>query len=489
DDGAIKIDLATRTQTMTNSIQSTREKVEKLQTNINDDIEVAVNEINRLAEGIAELNEKISTHESGGINNANDLRDQRDKLEKALNEIVNTSVTKTNMSSKSEIDHNIHDYNDQYTLNVGGFNIIDGADFHPVSLDSDNNNSGYHEINFVRKDLKKFPMEDAIHGGRLGAMLDMRGREYDVSKKGFIDGELQDTLDGLDQLANSLIESTNNLYAQSPSQSMSSTADVEADYSLLNSDVHINEGSFMVNVYNNNGEVVSSKEVSIDSGTIFDGPGANTIVNKINSDTDDNGDSNSNNDIDDFLQATFKDGKLVFDMNDSAKFNGYTFNITEKDAKNPTNFAGAMGMNQFFEGSDARDIGLNINLQNRPSDIQAGTTPNSGDKALANDMQQLQFEKVNFYSRNSHEVQSQETLERFFTQVAGGAASRSADVDAMHDSNTALFNSVKSEYDSISKVSIDEELTNLIKFQTGYQAAAKVITTVDQMINSLLQML
>jgi flagellar hook-associated protein FlgK len=30
-------------------------------------------------------------------------------------------------------------------------------------------------------------------------------------------------------------------------------------------------------------------------------------------------------------------------------------------------------------------------------------------------------------------------------------------------------------------------MTNLIKYQTGYQAAAKVITTVDQMVNSLLQ--
>ncbi|MFZ5374939.1 MAG: flagellar basal body rod C-terminal domain-containing protein, partial [Campylobacterota bacterium] len=40
--------------------------------------------------------------------------------------------------------------------------------------------------------------------------------------------------------------------------------------------------------------------------------------------------------------------------------------------------------------------------------------------------------------------------------------------------------------DSISKVSIDEEMANLIRYQTSYGAAAKVITTIDQMMQTLL---
>jgi len=35
-------------------------------------------------------------------------------------------------------------------------------------------------------------------------------------------------------------------------------------------------------------------------------------------------------------------------------------------------------------------------------------------------------------------------------------------------------------------VSIDEELTNLIRYQTAYGAASKVITTIDQMMTTLL---
>ncbi len=51
---------------------------------------------------------------------------------------------------------------------------------------------------------------------------------------------------------------------------------------------------------------------------------------------------------------------------------------------------------------------------------------------------------------------------------------------------TTQFNAVEMEYFSTSKVSIDEEMTNLIKYQTSYGAAAKIITTIDQMMETLL---
>jgi flagellar hook-associated protein 1 FlgK len=40
--------------------------------------------------------------------------------------------------------------------------------------------------------------------------------------------------------------------------------------------------------------------------------------------------------------------------------------------------------------------------------------------------------------------------------------------------------------ESFSGVNIDEETTNLIKFQHAYQAAARVITTVDDMLDRVI---
>jgi flagellar hook-associated protein 1 FlgK len=40
--------------------------------------------------------------------------------------------------------------------------------------------------------------------------------------------------------------------------------------------------------------------------------------------------------------------------------------------------------------------------------------------------------------------------------------------------------------DSISAVSLDEEMTNLIKFQSAYEAASKLISIADEMLETLL---
>ena len=39
---------------------------------------------------------------------------------------------------------------------------------------------------------------------------------------------------------------------------------------------------------------------------------------------------------------------------------------------------------------------------------------------------------------------------------------------------------------SLSGVSVDEELVQMIQFQSAYQAAARVVTAVDEMLQSLL---
>jgi flagellar hook-associated protein 1 FlgK len=43
--------------------------------------------------------------------------------------------------------------------------------------------------------------------------------------------------------------------------------------------------------------------------------------------------------------------------------------------------------------------------------------------------------------------------------------------------------------ESISGVSIDEETVNLIKYQNAYQAAAKLIDTADEMMETVLNMI
>jgi len=56
------------------------------------------------------------------------------------------------------------------------------------------------------------------------------------------------------------------------------------------------------------------------------------------------------------------------------------------------------------------------------------------------------------------------------------------------ESQAAVTESIQSSYDLLTKVDSDEEMIELIKYQAAYEANAKLITTVDEMLQTLLNM-
>ncbi len=98
-------------------------------------------------------------------------------------------------------------------------------------------------------------------------------------------------------------------------------------------------------------------------------------------------------------------------------------------------------------------------------------------------MIQHQFEEYNFdIGSKSYETTTYGMFDILATEV--GTATNSAIL--RNETVSTQFNATEMEYFATSKVSIDEEMTNLIKYQTSYGAAAKVITTIDQMMQTLL---
>jgi flagellar hook-associated protein 1 len=45
---------------------------------------------------------------------------------------------------------------------------------------------------------------------------------------------------------------------------------------------------------------------------------------------------------------------------------------------------------------------------------------------------------------------------------------------------------VDGDREAVSGVSLDEEMTNMLAYQHGYQAAARLVTTVDEMLDVLI---
>lgn len=480
---SLKVALAQQTQTLTQHIQQTRSQISTLQNSLNDQVKVNVDDINRIGQQIADLNLEINKAESGGLNHANDLRDKRNQLELSLSKLIDAKVFVGNTKTNNVIDSNIAEKEGGYVIQVAGFNLVDGGSFHPIGLDSSSNKNGYNDLYYERQDGVRFPFANTVTGGKLGALLELRGST--IGKNGeFEDGFLQETINNIDSFAQGLIESTNNIYAQTATTSMQSNILSFSDnQSILSTDENFKAGKFDLIVYDIDGNEVARRSISIDNGTLInDTPQTtNSIVGQINLSKDDNNDNNSLNDVDDMLVGTFNNQQNIFQINIKAAYEakGYSFAIEDHG----TNFAGVTGVNRFFDGNDAKSIALNGDLQHDMSKIKGFKSPANGDNQTALDMVQQQFATVTF---GIGRTKSTDTIYGYFDNLVTRVGTRTNSAIVSNDSITAQLNSIKQEQDSISKVSIDEEMANLIRYQTSYGAAAKVITTIDQMMTTLL---
>ncbi len=126
---------------------------------------------------------------------------------------------------------------------------------------------------------------------------------------------------------------------------------------------------------------------------------------------------------------------------------------------------------------------MHNDFKNNPTTLMAGKSPAAGDNTLSMQIVQQQFEVYDFeYGRETHNS----TIYGMFDYIATEVGVNTNEAILSSQSIEAQYKAVKLEYSSVSKVSIDEELTNLIKYQTYYGAASKIITTIDQMMQTLL---
>jgi len=70
---------------------------------------------------------------------------------------------------------------------------------------------------------------------------------------------------------------------------------------------------------------------------------------------------------------------------------------------------------------------------------------------------------------------------RFITDLGNAVQSAKTQVAVA----TSLTNAVRDQRDSVSAVSLDEEMTNLIRFQTSYGASARAVSAMDEMLDKL----
>lgn len=315
-----------------------------------------------------------------------------------------------------------------------------------------------------------------LTGGKLAALYNVR------------DDNCGRYMDELDALSKSLIWETNRLYSQGAGLDKFSYA--QGTYSVYPHAQNIplgmpqsglpfggklTSGNVMFNIYDKaTGDYISGGPLDFDAATPgiqnFD-PSVHSLQDVVTA---------INNTYPGQLKATILDNKLVIESDPAVEFAVGT---------DTTGLMAGLGINTFFTGSGASDIAVRDELHTNLNLLNAGAVNgaheiNSGDGSIAESIAALSEKAVTIST--GWKTSDTQTLNEYYnsTVTSVGADTRTAQTNASY--NIALANDLDEQQASLGGVNIDEEMANLIKFQHSYTAAAKLITTADEMLQTLL---
>lgn len=151
---------------------------------------------------------------------------------------------------------------------------------------------------------------------------------------------------------------------------------------------------------------------------------------------------------------------------------------------------GGMGLDgstgvPFFTGNSASTIAVNPTLANDPNKLAAGaipappaTTPAAGDASVATEIANLQ-------NAPSQALGNQSPLQYYQQLISTVGGDTQTAQTAASDSSAALTQ-VTNQQQSVEGVNIDQEMTNMLQYQQAYEAAARLVSTQDSMLDTLI---
>ena len=158
--------------------------------------------------------------------------------------------------------------------------------------------------------------------------------------------------------------------------------------------------------------------------------------------------------------------------------------VTTTNSLHRTGYIGASPAGNFFDSTrtTARTIRLDAAITANTDNVAAsGIANQSGDNTVALALSRLRDTPTTV---NGQAVSLNEGYRNVVTNIATSTNSAGGTATAAR----TLASQTDARRESIKGVSIDEEMVNLMKFQQSYAAAARLITVVDEMSQTLLNM-
>jgi flagellar hook-associated protein 1 FlgK len=430
-DSTAQSTLLDAAQQLAQSLQDLRNSLLSVQSSVGQDLSASVAQVNQLTSELAQNNQLTTDASSDGTAPLS-LEDQRDALMSQLAQLTGA----TNVSPQQPT----------ATVALAGATLVSGSN--SLTLNPPTSAGGPVTVG---SGSQANPV--AITGGTIGALLQL--------SQTTIPGYIQQ----LDTFASGLISMVNEQYAEGvspsgPSTEVTATNSVSSASALLAQAelaVTPTQGQLTINIVNTATGASTPVTISVSPSS----ESLNDLAAAINSAAGGN------------LTASVSGGQLSI-----SAAAGYGFDFA---ANQGTNILASLGINPFFEGTNASDIQVADALVNDPASIAAGQTADSGDGSNAAAISNLESAASAALGGAS--------LAGYWQRTVSGIGADAENATQTQTTAQNMVDTVTAQEQAISGVSLDEEATNVLQYQQLYGDCAHYLSVVGQLSQTLLSYL
>lgn len=135
----------------------------------------------------------------------------------------------------------------------------------------------------------------------------------------------------------------------------------------------------------------------------------------------------------------------------------------------------------------AENIRVNQQIIDNPDLIAASETKEfNGDGKNAIQLGHVFDRPFEEWDADSSAFEENQSINAFYESIIGNLGVGAQEANRMHDHTEILLSQVNNQRLSVSAVSLDEEMSNMIQFQHAYNAAARSMTTIDEMLDKII---
>ncbi|MDY7028845.1 MAG: flagellar hook-associated protein FlgK [Spirochaetota bacterium] len=474
-----------RGQSLMDGIHRRYEGLSRIRDMLEQDITATVGRVNSILSEVAGINEQIVKIEAMG-DNPNDLLDQRDRLVKELSSLVNITVDGRDP--------------DEFTIHTGGMHLLQGRVAHFLRTEPNPNNEGYSDLLWSASGKQYLP-----EGGELAAMLEMR------------DGDVRDEIQDLDMMTVNFIDMVNSIHREGYGKNGRTGQDFFSEWPFVNN-VAGNydrngdgefDSTYLFRISGTN-RLEEQQQIGLRGTLRLSGPVEDIEIEYFPTDTVEDLVGRINTSGSEVVARIDRNGILNLKASPAAAIDNPDFVIRhiEDSGQFLAGYAGILAENgpegaydwgQADAVTALRGEGLNYavaplshpagwieidpSVARDPDTIAAGFGKNgenaeTGDGSAALAIAQLRNGDVM--------VGRYAGFEDYFSQAVAKVGLKGEAAERAYETEREIMQELEAMKDSISGVNIDEELSQMIKFQHGYAAASRFISEVNDMLDTII---